>query len=59
VWYLLVALRVGPMPEPGGRVGLVSDRGPSFFEYVTDVIAIGVAVIALLVVSHSWGWWGG
>jgi hypothetical protein len=33
-------------------------RGPSFFDWITDMIAIGIGLLAVLVVTHALGWWG-
>lgn len=36
----------------------MTDRGPGFFDWITDVFAFVVVAVVLLVVTHSLGWWG-
>lgn len=38
--------------------GMDNHRGPTFIDYLTDLLAFGIVGLFLLVVTHSLGWWG-
>ena len=38
--------------------GMTDPPGPGFIDYLTDLLAFGIAGLFLLVVTHSLGWWG-
>ncbi len=39
--------------------GMTDPRGPSLFDWLTDLLAFGIVGLFLLVVTNSLGWWGG